>query len=1392
MVRTSQPPQPFRRRGAVLLVVITLLVLFAAVALAFVYYASSQATASRYGREAQTAFRPDVEPELLLSYFLGKLIYGDADDATGVYSALRGHDLARLVYDWNDAAFSTTAFNGLGRPHTGGAANPFLNPFGKDDFFLPNYTYFPADNFLRDPGRQAARQNLAQPRGPFVGGANATYTYPDLNNLCLAAVNANGEVLLPSFHRPWTGIGPLDPANPNWGPGALAANPWLKYATARPLPAYHNLPGKSGLPFPPPVSGGGDVKNLEGCPGVPVPGQPGAYYNEDSVWLDVGFPVLTAPDGTKYKPLFAALVVDLDGKVNVNACGNVRGANKAHVSDQGWGAWEVSLARAMTQGKQWPNLFTGNGTIIGRYGKDGQPGAAGSAATAGPAPRFYAAVDLDATSAPNYAPPQKVYLPGAAANPNAPYVAFPYFPPTTYTNGDLYERTNHPLLYNPVTPGADDRAFSAREMEAILRYTGTGTPALNSDLFGLCPLDIGFSRTRLLLTTHSFDLNRPGAMPWLYGGAAPYQLIPGDTTPQGPAVGSPQPPVAGAGEFEPAAAPAALARRAATAALGRVNLNQPLPDYPAVDPTARQIQDLAGFARAQQARQALARDLFNRLCWVTTGQPTPGAPALQALKANAPTRYNALRWLAQLAVNIVDYVDSDDYSTPFNWDPSDPASGWVYGVELPRLVINEAYAELDNDPADLGTARATNPYQLNFWAELHNPFLPDPNLKDPLSNPADPTLYGAARLRVPAADGSSLYSAYRLVIAQAPQPGLLSPANPRGDVTANVKLVVQDFVPDPNFPPAVNTDLVLATSGAYAGPDAANQGFYVLGPKAEFPGTNPGRPHATLRVKDQALTDPMTGNAVRSSMTYEVPAGAMPGNHTLVLQRLACPSLPPQGDPTDPAGVGYYNPYVTVDYVDNVPVYDGLQVDPQGKHVPTPFPLRQALGRRQPYAAASVGQQVLQTPDADNDPSNGIKGYFDQPQHTFFRHNGVGATPPGKVSPYGSLETLAIPFDWLTHLDRPLVNPAELLTVSACAPPQLTQLFMTPRGPFGHLAPWRRTGARLYRFLEFVETASLTPGVEQGGRLPGKINLNTVWDPEVLDALTDPQPASYFPASVTTAQLFRQVIKSRSPDLIDPATGQVGAGRALTSGNDRPFLALSAGFVPPGDAQWPRGTDINDTVLRGDPDVPSKLLFGVASPRHVYLRAELLRKVLGNVTTRSNVYAVWLTVGFFEVTDETARPVKLGAEIGKEQGRNVRHRMFAVIDRSNLAVPSLLTTLAQGVAAGPAPQPVAVGAVSGTATAPPPVGVSLRWALQPGVQVVVGAGTANQETVTLTAVAPGTVTAAFAGNHAAGETVTIPGTPGPLPNTVLGNPGPQARYDPRANGAAVLHFNIVE
>jgi hypothetical protein len=183
-------------------VVLSLLTLFAIVSVTFVLYADAEATSSRVKREAEIQSRPDVEPELLLAYFLGQLIY-DADDRDGLFSGLRGHSLARTMYGYNDQAANVVPFNGTGRiPESPqpGTGITFFNASGQalaidgnpvklgqrpplmDPFLFINYTCFrnadgsltdnvgPGVGFVHDPER----------RGPRALAANQP---PDLSDL---------------------------------------------------------------------------------------------------------------------------------------------------------------------------------------------------------------------------------------------------------------------------------------------------------------------------------------------------------------------------------------------------------------------------------------------------------------------------------------------------------------------------------------------------------------------------------------------------------------------------------------------------------------------------------------------------------------------------------------------------------------------------------------------------------------------------------------------------------------------------------------------------------------------------------------------------------------------------------------------------------------------------------------------------------------------------------------------------------------------------------------------------------------------------------------------------------------------------------------------------------
>lgn len=79
---------------------------------------------------------------------------------------------------------------------------------------------------------------------------------------------------------------------------------------------------------------------------------------------------------------------------------------------------------------------------------------------------------------------------------------------------------------------------------------------------------------------------------------------------------------------------------------------------------------------------------------------------------------------------------------------------------------------------------------------------------------------------------------------------------------------------------------------------------------------------------------------------------------------------------------------------------------------------------------------------------------------------------------------------------------------------------------------------------------------------------------------------------------------------------------------------------------------------------------------HPYWRSEQLQKIMNLTTPRTHQYAVWLTIGFFEVKRQgdlgmfLYNPILafdiLGPEIGAANGKNVRYRGFYLVDRLRL------------------------------------------------------------------------------------------------------------------------------
>jgi hypothetical protein len=1398
------PSSGATRRGMILLVVITLLTLFALVGIAFVLYAESEATSSRVFREAQTdandlfGYLRAIPRDYLINFGLGQVIYDVGDDQAGVSSAVRGWSLARDLYGWNDGFTgntnpNTSPFSGTGRFHTDGSAGrPYLNPLNQDDVSLVNYTYFKADNFLRDPehlypnlsGGQQWRTAVSGARGSYTAQANPPYTYPDTNHLFLAAVRADGTVLTPSFHRSWLFGSLSDATNANW------TNQQGKYLTLRPRMADHDPT------FTNPTDPGGDVQNLQG----------GAGFSggvNDSIWLDLGYPVSNLPaplpDGaTKYKALFAFLIRDLDGVVNVNRAGNIRYTGNGHASHQGWGAWEINPGQVLSlnptpapASPEWTQLFLH--PTYGRYGPDQQPGTAGTQAPTVAQARFYSQFDYDAASqaSGNNNPSATLLsqLPTAATFTGAsPYFSgFPNFQTNSgydssqVSAGNFDELTNHPANYNYFNQSpSDDRVFGVSNLQALLATYGAANTTWNTSPLGTAlPTNLADKRLRTLITTHSADLDRPGVAPFVWdpndqsATTTRYQLAitdpdPGKWFPTGQPIPYPAltlrdtpaqaggPAVPAGSEFNtPGAAQGAagIDWRAVSATLGRLDLGRTFQPYPTPKAGANNLLDttdataMAQFTAAQTDRQQAAQQIFKRL-QAATGALDPTTAFNPPYGVTSP-EYRANRFLAQLAVNIVDFIDDDSNITPFNWyTRPDGTQEWVFGTELPRLVLNEVFVELDNDPTDPGVTggntQATK-YNLNFWVELHNPLSTDSRLSDS----------GSARLN---------NNLYQVLLCQpntnlrAPENVLGDPDNTAANQVYNAAQVYQAVSP---FGPAAGQDQVLPASGKYSGPVAGNQGYYVVGANSA-PGnylTNANPTNLTSTYVPPAGGPNMTYSYTIPAGTNNTPPTPAQGGLTVMLRRLAHENLPFQPDPTKQ----WYNPYVTVDYAEKLAWQDGRLNDALGLRAtgPTPFNQRAASGRQQPYAAHS-SQWLAQNP-LHALAANDVK-------HTFFRQNAQEDAPPIGS---GAGQTIKLPADWLVHLDRPIISPVELLSVSCYKPHELTQQFVVNASTFQHIVPWTQPNTRLYRFLEWTEAHDRSAGAVPGGRSIGKININTIYDPETFLALADAQSSNGFTAAnlynagnpSDPATVYGRLMTSRSPNLI--ASGQLGT-------TDRPFRGLAAGTTPATDPQYPPGgLGIDDTLLRNSTPGTPPPLFAVPGVTHPYLQNELLGKIFNNVTTRSNVFAVWCTVGFFEVKDDTTQPVKLGAEVGLAQGLNVRSRFFCVVDRTGLSLDP-----ANQRSQGPMPVYVATtAAVSPGASQTIPVPASgtsegTAWSIQVGDVLVLDVGTGNEERVNVTSVAGGVVQVANVNQtHPAGATVST---------AVPGNPGPQPQFDYRS------------
>jgi hypothetical protein len=286
---------------------------------------------------------------------------------------------------------------------------------------LPNHVFALNDpDAAHSPYRDASGNNIYDPAGP--GGSDEAYDAADFQNMHIAMQywdsNVNSVVTrLPSFHRPdllnwWSyqvkdalgnPIVQFDTAATNVILDRLSDNAALaavvRKAMMRPAPAEHpNFPGNNNSgPMFHPLWGYGTQADPQWDVDNDGDGK------RDSIWMDLGMPAQAMPDGRWYKPMYAVLCIDMDGRLNLNAHGNpnhitlakhfdpvapapvngpfagsmgsitaLAGSAPAFHFGQGYGPAEVNLRRVLpinASGDPLMNLFGGAYFLEGRYGE---------------------------------------------------------------------------------------------------------------------------------------------------------------------------------------------------------------------------------------------------------------------------------------------------------------------------------------------------------------------------------------------------------------------------------------------------------------------------------------------------------------------------------------------------------------------------------------------------------------------------------------------------------------------------------------------------------------------------------------------------------------------------------------------------------------------------------------------------------------------------------------------------------------------------------------------------------------------------------------------------------------------------------------------------------------
>jgi hypothetical protein len=739
------------RRGVLLLVVLSLLTLFMLLGTTFLVLSSrARTTARAYLRLAEDQTRTADGYGPFLREAAMQVIRGTSRPN----SAVKFHDLLGDRYGIDGGQEFL-----IGDPHLV-AGDQVLG-------FQLRVNNGNETNKVLEPGAPANRtgQVLTFLEPPLAGTSLRIITSLDQANLDsnfvyvlkpakLADAASLDETRVWINHRDFSGTG-LTPAGANWGQveGRPVGSSNEGYDAADSQNLAIQIPkNRSFGPLGAPVA-------------VPEDIDADGDGEKDSIWLDLGIAPFSMPDRTLVKPLFAIKCIDLGGRVNLNVHGS-----PAHLTDPpaannpgivksgsevpqlrpglGFTPLDVRLDRvidarglervlqgspATTRSQPGP-IERRVPAMVGRYGGPLDRSAAADAVPLALVPRLRG-VDPD--------PAQGLYAGGPSDFWSRVSVAIdPWGKPLYQAQQGMAGADvrmppsdldlTRPRICAPVfgelqgALASLDQPYTPVEMEALLRPYDFDNAAILPQRLLATALDLGQLDTfRNSCTTESWDT------PAVIGGVP--EFIGSDAVSRS--------------NFDPDLVGGL-----------RMDLNRPIgdgvanPDRQRLLPFGRPIgmplqpgeqDDKQSRDAGLLARQVFAWHLYNVLISLESVEAAANQVAQPARLALAAGSWAGNKFqpreptlditdhndkvLAQWAVNVVDFMDSDSIMTPFRFKPG---TGWknvVWGCEAPDLMITETLALHDRGIADTDKDTATQkkvgnqPGDDNDWDQVRRP-----------------------------------------------------------------------------------------------------------------------------------------------------------------------------------------------------------------------------------------------------------------------------------------------------------------------------------------------------------------------------------------------------------------------------------------------------------------------------------------------------------------------------------------------------------------------------------------------------------------------------------------------------------------------------------------------